>query len=64
LYRFTKSNIIDGAIHYIASKTRDGRPVTVQVPLNSIAKEILAKYNNPESNEILPFGKKDYYGHF
>ena len=57
LYRFTKDNIIDGAIEYIARKTKDGRPVTVQVPLNSIAKEILAKYDNPQSNEILPFSK-------
>ena len=55
LYSFTKNNIIDGAIEYIARKTKDGRPIKVQVPLNTIAKDILAKYDNPESRDILPF---------
>ena len=55
LYRFTKNNIINGAIEYIARKTTDGNPITVRVPLNTIAKEILKKYNNLENNAILPF---------
>ena len=41
LYKMTKANVINGGIEYIPRKTKDGRPVTVRVPLNSIAKEIL-----------------------
>jgi len=44
LYKFTKQNIINGSVEYIARKTKDDRPITVRVPLNSIAREILAKY--------------------
>lgn len=45
LYKMTKANVINGGIEYIPRKTKDGRPVTVRVPLNSIAKEIQQKYN-------------------
>jgi integrase len=55
LYKFTKQNIINGAIEYIARKTKDGRPVTVRVPLNAIAKEILAKYAGFEGKTLLPY---------
>jgi site-specific recombinase XerD len=55
LYKFTKQNIINGAVEYIARKTKDGRPVTVRVPLNSIAKEILDRYANSEGDSLLPF---------
>jgi site-specific recombinase XerD len=55
LYKFTKQNVINGAIEYIARKTKDGRPVTVRVPLNSIAKEILAKYADYEGETLLPY---------
>ena len=55
LYKFTKQNVINGAIEYIARKTKDGRPVTVRVPLNSIAKEILAKYTGFEGETLLPY---------
>jgi hypothetical protein len=41
LYRMTKRNVINGAVEYVARKTKDGRPVTVRVPLNAIAKEII-----------------------
>lgn len=50
----TKSNVINGAIEYIARKTKDGHPVTVRVPLNPTAKEILDKYNDC-GNRLLPF---------
>ena len=43
LYKMTKANVINGGIEYIPRKTKDGRPVTVRVPLNSIAKEILER---------------------
>ncbi|MDR0619422.1 MAG: site-specific integrase [Bacteroidales bacterium] len=61
LYKFTKQNIINGAIEYIARKTKDGRPVTVRVPLNAIAKEILTKYANFEGETLLPYISEQKY---
>ncbi|MDR2085809.1 MAG: site-specific integrase [Dysgonamonadaceae bacterium] len=61
LYQFTKQNVINDAIEYIARKTKDGRPVTVRVPLNSIAKEILAKYNCFEGKTLLPYISSQKY---
>jgi site-specific recombinase XerD len=61
LYKFTKQNVINGAIEYIARKTRDGRPVTVRVPLNAIAKEILAKYADFEGKTLLPYISEQQY---
>ena len=55
LYRFTKQNIINGAVEYIARKTKDGRPKTVRVPLNAISKAILDKYADFEGNTLLPY---------
>lgn len=55
LYTLKKSNIINGAVEYVASKTKDGNPITVRVPLNSIALEILEKYKTDERLELLPF---------
>ena len=40
LLKMTKSNLIDGAIEYIPRKTKEGRPLTVRVPLNQTAKEL------------------------
>ena len=59
LYRMTKRNIINGAIEYVARKTISGRPVTVRVPLNAIAQEILARY--PEGERLLPFISEQKY---
>ena len=44
LYKLTRDNLINGAVEYIPRKTKDGHPVTVRVPLNSIAHEILNRY--------------------
>jgi integrase len=55
LYKLAKQNVINGAIEYIARKTKDGRPVTVRVPLNSVAQEILAKYADYSGETLLPF---------
>ena len=41
LYRMTKLNVVNEAIEYIPKKTKEGNPVTVRVPLNDKAKEIL-----------------------
>lgn len=55
LYRLTTNSIINGAVEYIASKTRDEKPVTVRVPLNATAKEILSKYPVPAGKRLFPF---------
>jgi len=54
LYGFTKDNVINGAIEYIARKTKDDRPVTVRVPLNKKANEILSLYANLPGKQLLP----------
>lgn len=55
LIKLQKSNIVNGAVEYIPHKTKDGRPVTVRVPLNQTAKIILDKYANIQSDKLLPF---------
>jgi len=61
MYRLTKQNIISGAVEYIARKTKDGRPITVRVPLNAISKAILDKYADFEGKTILPFISEQRY---
>lgn len=61
LYRFTKANVINGAIEYIARKTRDNRAITVRVPLNAIAKEILERYADYRGDKLLPFISEQKY---
>ena len=61
LYKMTKSSLINGAIEYIPRKTKEGRPVTVRVPLNSIAQEILDRYQVVEGNRLFPFISEQRY---
>lgn len=60
LYSFRQSNIITEktskgdrkCISYIPRKTKEGNPITVHVPLNAIALDILKKYDYMK-NEVL-----------
>ena len=61
LYRFTKANVINGAIEYIANKTIEKRATTVRVPLNAIAKEILERYAGYGVDKLLPFISEQKY---
>jgi len=61
LYRLTKKNIINDGVEYIARKTKDGRPVTVRVPLNSVAKEIISKYKDYEGEKLFPYTYEQKY---
>ena len=54
LYKMTKSSIIDGAIEYVAEKTKGKEPKTIRVPLNSIATEIVSKYAGLDGDRLLP----------
>jgi len=55
LIKMTKNCIINGAIEYIPRKTKEGRPLTVRVPLNDTALEIVARYKRCEGDKLLPF---------
>lgn len=59
LYKMTKDNIMNEAIEYVPRKTKEGRPVTVRVPLNATAKEILNRY--PDGKKLLPFISEQKY---
>ena len=61
LIKFTKQSIINGAIEYIPRKTKEGRPLTVRVPLNPTALEIIARYKNCEGDKLLPFISEQKY---
>lgn len=64
LLKLTRDNVIDGAIEYIAGKTADDRPLTVRVPLNSIASAIIEKYNDDKRGALLPFVSHQKYNDY
>ena len=55
LHNLTTDNVINGSVHYIARKTSAGHPVTIKVPLNKTAKEIIERYADPNRKTLLPF---------
>ena len=54
LKKMTKASVINGAIEYIPRKTKDGNPVTVRVPLNDVALEIIERYKGIPGESLLP----------
>lgn len=52
LEKMTKANIVNGAVEYIAEKTKNHQPRTIRVPLNDKAKAILAKYADLETRYL------------
>lgn len=61
LLKLTKSSVIDGAVEYIPRKTKEGRPLTVRVPLNDIALEIVERYADSPGDNLLPFISEQKY---
>ncbi len=61
LYKLTRANLIGGAVEYIPRKTKDGHPVTVRVPLNSIAQEILSRYADYAGPALFPLLAEQQY---
>jgi integrase len=61
LLKLKKNSVIDNAVEYVPRKTKDGRPVTVRVPLNTTAKEIISRYAINESESLLPFIAEQNY---
>ena len=41
-------------LNYVARKTKEGRPKTIKVPLNSTAKAIVEKYKDYEGEQLFP----------
>ncbi len=54
LCKLTKENIQNNTLTYIPRKTKEGKPVTVSVPLHNKALEILSRYDLPDGR-LLPF---------
>lgn len=54
LVRLTRGNIVDGELNYVARKTREGRPLTIKVPLNSTARRILQRYSDSTRDSLFP----------
>lgn len=61
LLKMKKNSVIDNAIEYVPRKTKEGRPVTVRVPLNPTAKEIISRYAKSEGDSLLPFISEQNY---
>lgn len=61
LWGMTKENIINGAVEYIPRKTKEGRPVTVRVPLNANAKAIVDRYIGNGDDRLFPFVAQQQY---
>ena len=61
LWAMTKASIINGAVEYIPRKTKEGNPITVRVPLNKQATEIVEKYKDYEGKGLFPFTSQQEY---
>ena len=62
LEKMTRANIVNGAVEYIAEKTKNHQPRTIRVPLNDKAKAILAKYADLETR-LLPKITQNIYNY-
>ena len=61
LMKMTHKNIIDEAIEYIPRKTKEDRPITVRVPLNPTALDIVARFKDPNREALFPFYTEQKY---
>jgi integrase len=59
--KLKKADIINGNVEYIPHKTIKATGKTVIVPLNNIAREIVDKYFNILSGQLLPFSSPQRY---
>ncbi len=64
LLRMKKSDVIDGAIEYIATKTIADNARTVRVPLNATALAIIEKYKDYDETKLLPFISSQKYNDY
>jgi integrase len=59
LYKMTYKSIIDNTIEYIPRKTKEERAITVRVPLNDTAKQLIDKYYEVASSHM---AKRSFIG--
>ena len=64
LLRLKKSDVIDAAVEYIATKTIADNPRTVRVPLNATALAIIDKYKDYHETKLLPFISSQKYNDY
>lgn len=57
----TRQNVEDDVFDYIAGKTKDDNPKTISVPLVTMAKKILKRYESSGRATILPFISEQKY---
>lgn len=63
LVNFTKANVSNGVLSYIARKTKDNKPITISIPLTKVAQEIIDKYDLPDGR-LLPFRSEVKYNKY
>ena len=61
LMRMTTANIINGAVEYIAGKTRQNHPEVIRVPLHPQAAAIVSRYPDLPGGKLLPFTTAQRY---
>lgn len=61
LWALTKNNLVNGAIEYIPRKTKEGRAITVRVPLNAIATEIIERYKDTPGDKLFQYTTQQQY---
>lgn len=61
LLRLTSANIINGAVEYIADKTKQERPEVIRVPLHPHAAAIVQKYAGRTDGRLFPFISSQRY---
>lgn len=60
LFAFTKANIVNDELNYVARKTKEGQPKTIKVPLNSTARAIIEKYKDYDGETLFPQMESKY----
>lgn len=61
--KLRKSNIINGFIHYVPSKTQDENQKVCKIPLSEKAKSIINKYNLPDGS-LVPYITDQRYNEY
>lgn len=61
LISLKKVNVYDGVLSYVPQKTSNKRADVINVPLSGVALSIVEKYQNTESESLLPFVSDQKY---
>lgn len=64
LVRLKKSDVVNGSLEYIPTKTIKENTRTVVVPLNRVAREIVQRYSSYPGDRLLPFVSPASYNRY